>query len=217
MFISLYSSRESESNNVGMDGLLHAMDGDGGEWLAYGFTRLLLASAMSLAIHSILFIVLMLGLNGGGGNFGVDQKVPRAALEVRLAPPLGRFSSAVELGGGRRNELVPHSLKLERQEVIKGGAGANPRRLAFTVPDSPPVLESNLVFDEIDSRISGMMILHFEISNEGVVEFAEVLHSNLPPETQMNIVTTFKGARFTPATRDGEAVGASLLMRIDVE
>lgn len=108
--------------------------------------------------------------------------------------------------------VAPTRNQLERPISQEGRGG-----LSASKPDKSPVLLSEIDGAVESWGVKGKMILHLEVDASGDVRFSEVIYSELPDAVGQELRRRFGEARFRPAQRNGSAVDASVLLRVDVD
>ena len=170
--------------------------------------RIALSALFSLVLHLALLFVPALG-GGALWSASQDGASPRTMLK------LGLVSSAKQgkLSLPRPVEQVSPTRNNAKNPASRVGVGL----FSAPKPDQTPVLISEIDGAVESLGVKGKMILHLEVDATGLVEFSEVIYSELPEVVGWEVQRRVNEAMFRPAVRDGRVVDASVLLRIDVE
>ncbi len=172
--------------------------------------RIALAVLFSLVLHFALFFMPALG---GGSLWFSSQDGASPGIDTLLKLDLVSGAVPRKLGLPRPMEKVLPIRNNAKNPASRVGAGL----FSAPKPDQEPVLTSEIDGVVETLGVKGMMILHLEVDATGLVEFSEVIYSELPEVVGWEVQRRFNEAMFRPAVRDGRVVDASVLLRIDVE
>lgn len=173
--------------------------------------RFALSALFSLVLHLALLFVPALG--GWGLRYVSQEGGVPARIDALLKLELVSVAMQRGLGSPQPVEQVLPIRNDARIPASRGGVAL------FTAPqpDQMPVLLSEIDGAVESLGVKGKMILHLEVDATGQVEFSEVIYSELPDVVGWELQRRFSGAKFRPAVKNGRVIGASLLLRIDVE
>lgn len=175
-------------------------------------TRLAVSALLSFALHGTLYYVPIIG-EGAAWRVAATENPPSKAgrvLELVLAPGPAPEKRAAP------SSIAPKPVVPERRG-ISGSEARDTGLLAPPVPDKAPALLSGIDGEIDNSGVPGVMILRLQIGISGNVESKEVIYSDLPDAVGKELLGRFGAARYSPALRNGRAVEASVLFRVDVD
>lgn len=162
---------------------------------------------VSIIIHLALFFLFLHGSDFSANEVSMVSVGRAARLQVLLTKTVTLDASDLP------SHLTPDE-QLTGTRKEKPPQGGTPLGL---LPDAEPELVSELAMEIDDSHVAGFMILALKIDARGVASGADVVYSELPAATTDLLVSRFLGAEFRPAMKAGQAVEASILLRIDIE
>lgn len=172
--------------------------------------RITLSVLFSLVLHLVLLFMPVLG---GRGISYLSQEGASSKIDALL-----KLDLVVSRVPGKLSSPLPVRQVLPIQNNAKtttSGMGAG--LFSAPKPDQTPILLSEIDVAVESFGVKGKMILHLEIDAAGQVEFSEIIYSELPDVVGWELQRRFSEARFQPAVSDGRPVGASLLLRVDVD
>lgn len=178
------------------------MDNDA--WRCSGVVRLIFFIAVSLVLHSLVFVVPVSWqrISPLGSRVGGEQM-----FQIFLAPtPSAPASVAKMLSPGERGG---------NKTGLRLGGGA------VGVPVVPVVVDASLVSEiaiEVDDpEANGFLILSLDVNTDGVVDASSIVYSELPEAVSQLIERQFAAAMYKPAAINGQRHRATLLFRVDVD
>lgn len=172
--------------------------------------RIALSALFSLVLHLALLFV---PTQGGGALWSASQDGASPRMDALLKLDLVSGAKSGKLSLPRPVEQVLPVQNNAKNPASRVGAGL----FSAPKPDQAPVLISEIDGAVESLGVKGKMILHLEVDATGLVEFSEVIYSELPEVVGREVQRRFNEARFRPAVRNGRVVDASVLLRIDVE
>ena len=178
-----------------------------------GERSLLVALALSFAIHGAVLLVCGLGVGSGGGRGalargGISARLVRPALVRGGAPPISVGESLASPVLSPLPEQDQGEV-LSRDEIVEAGAGVG-------VAEGPHFLEELTMSAADAERLRGLgdVDLAILISRDGKVSGIEVLRPALGAMDHAWLAAMIASAKIAPGKVDGVAVAYRWLIRI---
>lgn len=177
--------------------------------------NLAIAFAVSVVLHTILFIDLLENRAGEAHNTSASAWTQNAKLNVEISP---RYQPAETIN--RKDEATPRSTPPEAVRVppVQSSiSDVDDQTIYYPPPQltlqpqfvSPPLP----AFPEREEHFSGTALLAVLLDEEGKVTAVSIVKSDFPKEENSMLIATFKALQFKPGEIDGKAVAT----RIELE